>query len=157
MGFLPFSPLGRGFLTGTVHAGPLRREDFRARNPRFTDEAMTANTAPSSSTCGPSPARYDATAAQVALAWLLSLGEHVLPDPGDQEGALPEENAAAADLVLTDQDLADARRSARAGGGALLAAASEHGHSAEDAPLKPSRSSSSRSPEVEARDRRRAC
>ena len=106
VGFLPFSPLGRGFLTGTVTAGSFGSEDFRARNPRFTAEAMAANAA-IVSTVQAVAARHGATAAQVALAWVLSLGEHVVPIPGTKKVHYLEENAAAADLVLTTQDLAE--------------------------------------------------
>ncbi|MEO6203781.1 MAG: aldo/keto reductase [Mycobacteriales bacterium] len=104
--FLPFSPLGRGFLTGTVSAGSFGSEDFRARNPRFTDEAMTANQAIVEQVRVVA-ARHDAAPGQVALAWLLTLGEHVVPIPGTKKVHYLEQNAAAADLVLTDQDLAD--------------------------------------------------
>ncbi len=103
--FLPFSPLGRGFLTGTVSGG-FDSSDFRARNPRFTDEAMAAN-AQIVEQVREVASRHDATPGQVALAWLLTLGEHVLPIPGTKKVHYLEENAAAADLVLTEQDLAD--------------------------------------------------
>ncbi len=106
LGFLPFSPLGRGFLTGTVTSGTFGSEDFRARNPRFTDEAMAANTA-IVAVVQQVATRHEASAAQVALAWLLTLGEHVVPIPGTKKVHYLEQNAAAADLVLTAQDLAD--------------------------------------------------
>lgn len=106
VGFLPFSPLGRGFLTGTVTTGTFGSEDFRARNPRFTDQAMTANAA-IVAVVQEVAARHEATAAQVALAWLLTLGDHVLPIPGTKKVHYLEQNTAAADLVLTAQDLAD--------------------------------------------------
>ena len=106
VGFLPFSPLGRGFLTGTVTAGTFGGDDFRARNPRFTDEAMTANAAIVSAVQAVAR-RHDATAAQVALAWLLTLGEHVVPIPGTKKVPYLEQNAAAGALVLTAADLAE--------------------------------------------------
>ena len=106
VGFLPFSPLGRGFLTGTVTAGSFGKEDFRARNPRFTEQAMTANAAIVSAVQAVA-ARHEATAAQVALAWVLALGEHVVPIPGTKKVHYLEQNAAAADLVLTAQDQAE--------------------------------------------------
>lgn len=106
VGFLPFSPLGRGFLTGTIGSGSFSSTDFRARNPRFTDAAMAANRVLVDAVEGVA-ARHDATAAQVALAWLLTLGEHVVPIPGTKKVHYLEENAAAADLVLTEQDLTD--------------------------------------------------
>ncbi len=104
--FLPFSPLGRGFLTGAVSPGTFGSDDFRARNPRFTDEAMTANQVIVEQVRDVA-ARHDASPGQVALAWLLTLGEHVLPIPGTKKLHYLQENAAAAALVLTDQDLAD--------------------------------------------------
>ena len=105
-GFLPFSPLGRGFLTGTVSAGSFDEGDFRARNPRFTAEAMSANTAIVDAV-GAVAARLDATAAQVALAWVLAQGEHVVPIPGTKKQRWLEQNAASADVVLTPADLAE--------------------------------------------------
>jgi aryl-alcohol dehydrogenase-like predicted oxidoreductase len=106
VGFLPFSPLGRGFLTGTIVPGSFGSEDFRSRNPRFTDEAMTANAAIVSAVQAVA-ARHEATAAQVALAWVLALGEHVVPIPGTKKVHYLEQNAAAAGLVLTAQDQAE--------------------------------------------------
>ena len=103
--FLPFSPLGRGFLTGTLTAG-FGSDDFRSRNPRFTDEAMAANQGIVDGVAAVA-SRHDATAAQVALAWVLTLGEHVIPIPGTKKVHYLEQNAAAADLVLTAQDLAE--------------------------------------------------
>ncbi|MBC7373889.1 MAG: aldo/keto reductase [Frankiales bacterium] len=106
VGFLPFSPLGRGFLTGTVSAGSFDEGDFRARNPRFTAEAMAANTALVDEVAAVA-ARLDATAAQVALAWVLAQGEHVVPIPGTKKQRWLEQNAAAADVVLSVADLAE--------------------------------------------------
>ena len=105
-GFLPFSPLGRGFLTGTVSADSFGSEDFRARNPRFTAEAMSANAALVAAIQAVAD-RLDATAAQVAIAWVLAQGEHVVPIPGTKKVHYLEQNAAAADLVLSASDLAE--------------------------------------------------
>jgi aryl-alcohol dehydrogenase-like predicted oxidoreductase len=106
VGFLPFSPLGRGFLTGTVSEGSFDAGDFRARNPRFTPEAMGGNAA-LVDTVRAVAARVDATAAQVALAWVLAQGEHVVPIPGTKKVAYLEQNAAAAHVALTAEDLAE--------------------------------------------------
>ncbi|MCW2616131.1 MAG: aldo/keto reductase family oxidoreductase [Frankiales bacterium] len=106
VGFLPFSPLGRGFLTGTVSAGSFDDGDFRARNPRFTAEAMAANTALVDAVAVVAD-RVGATAAQVALAWVLAQGVTVVPIPGTKKVHYLEENAASADVVLSAQDLAD--------------------------------------------------
>ena len=104
--FLPFAPLGRGFLTGTLRAGSFATDDFRASNPRFGDEAMAANQAIVDAVRAVA-VRHGASPAQVALAWLLALGEHVLPIPGTKRLAYLEENAAAAQLELTAADLAE--------------------------------------------------
>ena len=105
-GFLPYSPLGRGFLTGTVSEGSFDSSDFRARNPRFTPEAMAANAA-IVDRIRLVAERREATPAQVALAWVLAQGEHVVPIPGTKKVAYLEQNAAAADVTLTDEDLAE--------------------------------------------------
>jgi len=105
-GFLPFSPLGRGFLTGTLAAGSFDEGDFRARNPRFTAAAMTANAALVEAVAAVA-ARLDATAAQVALAWVLAQGNHVVPIPGTKKQRWLEQNAAAVDVVLSAADLAE--------------------------------------------------
>ena len=105
-GFLPFSPLGRGFLTGTVTAGSFDANDFRAKNPRFTDEAMAGNAALVAAVAVVAD-RLGASAAQVALAWVLAQGEQVVPIPGTKKQRWLEQNAAAADLVLAPADLAE--------------------------------------------------
>ncbi len=106
VGFVPFSPLGRGFLTGTVTEGSFDERDFRARNPRFTSEAMAANSA-LVDTVRSVADRHGATAAQVALAWVLAQGEHVVPIPGTKKQHYLEQNAAAARLRLQPEDLAE--------------------------------------------------
>jgi aryl-alcohol dehydrogenase-like predicted oxidoreductase len=106
VGFLPFSPLGRGFLTGTVTPGTFGSDDFRARNPRFTDAAMTANAALVERVKDVG-VRVGATPAQVALAWVLAQGEGVVPIPGTKKLRYLEDNAGAADVRLSEQDLAD--------------------------------------------------
>jgi aryl-alcohol dehydrogenase-like predicted oxidoreductase len=105
-GFLPFSPLGRGFLTGTVEPGSFDSRDFRARNPRFTEEAMAANRA-LVDTVQSVARRRGGTAAQVALAWVLAQGEYVVPIPGTKKRHYLEQNAAAARLTLDADDLAE--------------------------------------------------
>jgi aryl-alcohol dehydrogenase-like predicted oxidoreductase len=103
--FVAFSPLGRGFLTGAISAdarfGP---EDFRATLPRFRPEAVAANQRLVELVRAVAD-RRGATAAQVALAWVLARGEHVLAIPGTQRRAYLEQNLAAADLVLAPDDL----------------------------------------------------
>jgi aryl-alcohol dehydrogenase-like predicted oxidoreductase len=104
-GFVPFSPLGRGFLTGAFREAAFAADDFRARNPRFQPENLRANLAIVEAVEAIA-ARYDATAAQVALAWVLAQGEHVVPIPGTRRITRLEENAGAASLRLGADDLA---------------------------------------------------
>lgn len=106
VGFLPFSPLGRGFLTGTLAPGSFDDSDFRARNPRFAPEAMAANAALVDAVRAVAD-RVGATPAQVALAWVLGQGEHVVPIPGTKKLRYLEENAASATVALTAEDLAE--------------------------------------------------
>src|SRR3954471_14806709 len=95
--FLPFAPLGRGFLTGTLAPQAFPPGDFRKNNPRFQPAAMEANLALVERVKGVA-ARLDATPAQVALAWLLAQGANVVPIPGTKRRSRLEENAAAADV-----------------------------------------------------------
>ena len=102
--FVPFSPLGRGYLTGSVTTASFEGLDFRATNPRFTQEALDANRA-IVDVARRVADRHGATPAQVALAWCLAQGEHVLPIPGTKRLAYLEENVAAESLRLSAQDL----------------------------------------------------
>jgi len=104
--FIPFAPLGRGFLTGAVSAGSFDDRDFRAGNPRFTREAMDANLAIVDAVRAVA-SRLGAAPGQVALAWCLAQGEHVVPIPGTKRIAFLEENAAAAQVELSAEDLAE--------------------------------------------------
>jgi len=104
--FLPFAPLGRGFLTGALTPQKFPSGDFRKNNPRFQPEAMDANAA-LVETVKAVAARRDATPAQVALAWLLAQGDHIVPIPGTKRRSRVEENAAAATLSLSPEDLAE--------------------------------------------------
>jgi len=104
--FVPFSPLGRGYLTGTVTTADFAGLDFRIDNPRFQQEALDANQA-IVDVVRRVAERHDATAAQVALAWVLARGEHVLPIPGTKRRRYLEENVAAASLELTAEDHAE--------------------------------------------------
>src|SRR3954471_4944710 len=88
--FLPFAPLGRGFLTGKLAPQQFPSGDFRKNNPRFQPEAMDANLA-LVTRVEALAARLDATPAQVALAWLLAQGENVVPIPGTKRRSRLEE------------------------------------------------------------------
>ncbi|MFD9432022.1 aldo/keto reductase [Streptomyces sp. NPDC060002] len=106
IGFVPYSPLGRGFITGTAKpAGQYDATDMRNTDPRWQpgnfeknveavdrlDKLATAN---------------GITVSQLALAWLLAQGDHIVPIPGTRSAARMEENARAADVALTEADLA---------------------------------------------------
>ena len=104
--FLPFSPLGRGFLTGSIgSAADLPADDWRSRLPRFQAEALAANQA-LVGTVRTIAERHGATPAQVALAWVLAQGRYVVPIPGTKTPKYLADNAGAADLVLSAEDLA---------------------------------------------------
>ncbi|MET9430718.1 aldo/keto reductase [Streptomyces sp. NPDC003036] len=112
VGFLAAMPLGNGFLTGTLTpGGGFEPEDLRARHPRFTAEMMAANQ-PVVAGLRRVAARHGGpeagvTPAQVALAWALSRGRHVVPVPGTKHERWAVENAGAAALSLTPRDLAE--------------------------------------------------
>ncbi|WP_062641841.1 aldo/keto reductase [Streptomyces maremycinicus] len=109
VGFLAAMPLGNGFLTGTLTPGQgFEPDDMRARHPRFTAEMMAANQ-PIVAGLRRIAARHGeaVTAAQVALAWVLAQGRHVIPVPGAKRERWVAENAAAAGLRLTPQDLTE--------------------------------------------------
>ncbi len=103
---VPYSPLGRGFLTGAIRdLGQLAADDWRRANPRFQGENMTINLALADGVVALAQAR-GCTPAQLALAWLLSRGPHVVPIPGTRRLERLDENAQAARLVLTADELA---------------------------------------------------
>ncbi|WP_019630496.1 aldo/keto reductase [Actinomadura atramentaria] len=104
--FVPFSPLGRGFLTGTVTSADFEATDFRAANPRFQRDALAANLRIVDRVRAVAD-RHGATPAQVAIAWTLAQGDHVLPIPGTKKERYLRDNAGAADLDLTTADLAE--------------------------------------------------
>ena len=101
--FVPFAPLGRGYLTGTLAPGTFESGDIRSVNPRFTAEAFERNRA-----IGEEIARiaeaHGATSAQVSLAWLLGLADNVIPIPGTRSGKHLAENLEAASLRLSDAE-----------------------------------------------------
>jgi aryl-alcohol dehydrogenase-like predicted oxidoreductase len=117
IGFVPYSPLGRGFLSGRFRSPEeLDEGDFRRNNPRFQAENLEAN--------GRIVAKVEEiaeekgiTSAQLALAWVLAQGEDIVPIPGTKRREYLEQNAAAVEVELTDHDLAqlDAELPATAG------------------------------------------
>ncbi|TDQ48476.1 aldo/keto reductase [Actinorugispora endophytica] len=104
--FVPFAPLGRGFLTGAVTAETSFEEgDFRAANPRFAAGARTSNLR-IVEVLRSVAERHGATPAQAALAWVLAQGDHVIPIPGTKRLEYLKENVASATFDLTEKDIA---------------------------------------------------
>lgn len=110
IGLVPYSPLGRGFLTGTIEPDRLDSTDFRSANPRFRGEARQANLAIVAAVRAVAQ-RHSVSPAQIALAWVHAqsdrLGVPVAPIPGTKRVRWLEENAAALDVRLTAADLAE--------------------------------------------------
>jgi aryl-alcohol dehydrogenase-like predicted oxidoreductase len=112
IGFVPFSPLGKGFLTGAIDATTtFDRSDFRNTVPRFTPENRQANQA-LVDRLGTIAARKAATPAQIALAWLLAQQPWIVPIPGTTKLERLDENLGAAAIELTAGDLRDLERAA---------------------------------------------
>jgi aryl-alcohol dehydrogenase-like predicted oxidoreductase len=109
VGLVPYSPLGRGFLTGTVDVSTLGSRDFRSSNPRFAADALATNQAIADTIREVADAK-GVTAAQVALAWVYAqqerLGVPVAPIPGTKRVKWLTDNMAALDVTLTDDELA---------------------------------------------------
>jgi aryl-alcohol dehydrogenase-like predicted oxidoreductase len=106
IGFVPWGPLGTGFLTGKVaSASSFGANDFRAASPRFTPEAMAANQAVVE-VVEQFAAAKGATAAQVALAWLLARGPSIVPIFGTRRLDRVKENLGAVEVSLSDEDMA---------------------------------------------------
>jgi aryl-alcohol dehydrogenase-like predicted oxidoreductase len=105
IGFVPYSPLGRGFLSGRFSsADEIGDDDFRKRNPRFAGEAFDQNMKLAAKVKEIADEK-GVTPAQLALAWVLAQGEDLVPIPGTKRRKYLEENAAAADVTLTPEDL----------------------------------------------------
>jgi len=107
IGFVPFSPLGKGFLTGKMDASTtFESNDFRSTLPRFTPEALQANQA-LVDLLGSIGVQKQATPAQIALAWLLAQKPWIVPIPGTTKLHRLEENIGAVELELTADDLSE--------------------------------------------------
>ncbi len=104
IGFVPYSPLGRGFLTGAVNVEKLGEDDWRRTNPRFSKEAARSNQRIVDAVRAVA-AGCNATPAQVALAWVLSRGSDVVPIPGTKRRRYLEENVGAFDVHFTREQL----------------------------------------------------
>jgi aryl-alcohol dehydrogenase-like predicted oxidoreductase len=106
IGFVPYSPLGRGFLSGRFSSpDELDEGDFRRNGPRFTGENLEANLNLAAKVAEIAQEK-GITPAQLALAWVLAQGDDLVPIPGTKRRKYLEENAAAVDAQLTDEDLA---------------------------------------------------
>jgi aryl-alcohol dehydrogenase-like predicted oxidoreductase len=112
IGFVPFSPLGRGFLTGKMNeTTTFDSTDFRNTLPRFTPQARKANQA-LVDLLGEIGKRKNATPAQIALAWLLAQKPWIVPIPGTTKPNRLEENSGAVEIGLTRDDLREIENSA---------------------------------------------
>ena len=106
IGFVPYSPLGRGFLSGEIKSiDDLAPDDFRRTNPRFAGYNFQKNL-DLVDAVGAIAADKGVTGAQLALAWVLAQGDDLVPIPGTRRISTLEQNVAAADIVLTPEDLA---------------------------------------------------
>ncbi|SMB51369.1 Aldo/keto reductase [Serratia proteamaculans] len=106
IGFVPYSPLGRGFLTGAIQRPEdLDADDFRRSNPRFQGENFARNLALVEKVTELAK-RKGVAPSQLALAWVLAQGEHIVPIPGTKRRRYLEENIAAAELTLSKAELA---------------------------------------------------
>ena len=105
IGFVAYSPLGRGFLAGRMRTfEDLDEDDWRRTNPRFQREALASNVRLADRVRELAEER-DVTPAQLALAWVMAKGDDIVPIPGTKRRSYLEENAAAAEIELSAEDL----------------------------------------------------
>ncbi len=120
IGFVPYSPLGRGFLTGQItRREDLPEGDYRLGDPRYAEENFDRNMKVVK-VVKQIAAAHDASAAQVALAWLLAQGPDIVPIPGSKRRATLEDSMKAAELVLSAEELAKLDEASPRGGTAGL-------------------------------------
>jgi aryl-alcohol dehydrogenase-like predicted oxidoreductase len=106
IGFVPYSPLGRGMLAGAIRkVDDLEQDDFRRNLPRFQAENLIANAGLVETLAGVAESK-GVTAAQLALAWVLNQGDFIVPIPGARKLDHLEQNVAATQIVLSDEELA---------------------------------------------------
>ena len=116
IGFVPYSPLGRGFLTGQIKSiNDLPEDDYRRRDPRYAEENFAQNMK-LVEVVKQVANRHDRSAAQVALAWLLAQHQSIVPIPGSKRRATLEDSMASASLTLNAEDLAELDAAAPIGG-----------------------------------------
>jgi aryl-alcohol dehydrogenase-like predicted oxidoreductase len=102
--FVPFSPLSRGLITNKLDVNTLKQSDFRMNLPRFKGEYLDNNQQLAAAFAGFAEGK-GCTPAQLAIAWVIAQGDNIIPIPGTKRKKYLEENAGAADVVLTDDDL----------------------------------------------------
>lgn len=116
IGFVPYSPLGRGFLTGQISSrNDLDEGDYRLRDPRYSPENFNQNLK-LVEVVKEIAENHDCSAAQIALAWLMAQGDFIVPIPGSKRRATLEDSMAAVEITLTDQDLDVLEAAAPVGG-----------------------------------------
>lgn len=116
IGFVPYSPLGRGFLTGQItKREDLPEDDYRRDDPRYDEENFGSNLEIVDTVKGIA-ASHGVSPAQIALAWLLAQGEDIVPIPGSKRRATLEDSMAAVDVALSESDLATLDAAAPRGG-----------------------------------------
>jgi aryl-alcohol dehydrogenase-like predicted oxidoreductase len=112
IGFVPYSPLGRGFLTGKIQKpSDLEGNDYRLTTPRFQGENFQRNLDLVKSVEKIAQQKH-CTPAQLALAWVLAQGDHIVPIPGTKRRKYLQDNVGAVDVFLTDEDLAQIEEAA---------------------------------------------
>ncbi|MBA4305787.1 MAG: aldo/keto reductase [Sphingopyxis sp.] len=116
IGFVPYSPLGRGFLTGSIRSlDDLPENDWRRQDPRYQGENFSINLK-LVDIVGEVAAKHAASNAQIALAWLMAQGDDIVPIPGFKRRVTMEDSAKAADIRLDAEDLAKLEAAAPRGG-----------------------------------------
>ena len=116
IGFVPYSPLGRGFLAGGIRSlDDLPANDWRRNDPRYSPENLPKNLAVVEAIAGVA-GRHGVSNAQVALAWLLAQGEDIVPIPGVKRSETMRDSAGAPDVTLSEDDLAEIEAAAPNGG-----------------------------------------
>ncbi|MEO9601052.1 aldo/keto reductase [Parasphingorhabdus sp.] len=120
IGFVPYSPLGRGFLTGQISSrDDLPEDDYRRNDPRYSEENFALNMK-LVDVVKEVAGRHHCSPAQIALAWLLAQGDFIAPIPGSKRRATLEDSMAAVDIALTETDLDELETAAPVGGTAGL-------------------------------------
>ena len=116
VGFVPYSPLGRGFLAGGIRSlDDLPADDWRRNDPRYSPENMPSNLTIVDAIAAVAE-RHGVSNAQIALAWLLAQGDDIVPIPGVKRSETMRDSAAAPDVTLSSEDLAEIEAAAPSGG-----------------------------------------